>query len=168
MPKVIIAINGNGEGEIINKPDNVEVEIRNYDIPDDFDLDNITCEFDDSGDRYQPIIFPQKKILTFDDDDISIRSYYNHCGEEWESDWDSACDDECPVCGKAISPYKYEDIKEEIGYRPHKDEFPIAGLTLSEVYEDLSMGQDCHPQVKNWEIIYEGDIENPFTIPCNR
>ena len=41
---------------------------------------------------------------------VYYRSYYRHCGQEWNSVWPSACDDECPECGHAISPYKYEQI----------------------------------------------------------
>lgn len=39
-----------------------------------------------------------------------VLSFYAHCGQEWESIWDSACDDECPVCGAAISPYDYHEL----------------------------------------------------------
>jgi predicted nucleic acid-binding Zn-ribbon protein len=34
------------------------------------------------------------------------------CGEKWEDDWDSTCDDRCPKCNESTSPYKSEDIEE--------------------------------------------------------
>lgn len=46
------------------------------------------------------------------DNEKLYRSYYQHCGEEWQSIWDSACNDECPVCGKEIEPYDYEEVGE--------------------------------------------------------
>ena len=39
-----------------------------------------------------------------------FRNHYKHCGETWTDEWDATCDDECPVCGKDIQPYKSEDI----------------------------------------------------------
>ena len=42
---------------------------------------------------------------------LVYRNYYRHCDTEWVDAWDSACDDECPVCGKPISPYKSEDLR---------------------------------------------------------
>lgn len=35
------------------------------------------------------------------------------CDEEWTDQWSCACDDECPRCGKAISPHDYEIEGEE-------------------------------------------------------
>lgn len=33
------------------------------------------------------------------------------CGEEWDDEWESACDDICPYCGaRDISPVKSEPI----------------------------------------------------------
>ncbi len=42
-----------------------------------------------------------------------FHNLYRHCGEEWEDWWDSGCDDECPVCGCAISPYESIDTQTE-------------------------------------------------------
>jgi len=114
MTKVIITIN-DGAVDVAVKPDFVSVEVRDYGVPDDFDTDNENCKFDESGDRYQEVIFPAEKTRTpIDDVEMKIKSFYKHCGEEWESVWDSACDDECPKCGKPISPYDYEDIVTDI------------------------------------------------------
>lgn len=48
------------------------------------------------------------------DDEVNIRfrNYYEceKCGEEWTDEWDSTCDDECPVCRTVMSPYHSEDI----------------------------------------------------------
>jgi hypothetical protein len=36
------------------------------------------------------------------------------CKTEWESVWDSTCDDSCPTCGaRNISPYESEDYCED-------------------------------------------------------
>lgn len=40
----------------------------------------------------------------------SLRIYYRHCGEDWEDTWSSAVDSECPVCGKDIEAYEWEEI----------------------------------------------------------
>jgi hypothetical protein len=45
---------------------------------------------------------------------IWLEVEYEHCGTTWTSDWDCACDDECPVCGKAIEA---SDAKES-NYQP--------------------------------------------------
>ena len=57
MKKVLITVVG-GVISLDGKPDNVELEIRDYDIEDDFDGQ---CGTDEEGDRYQKIIFPEKK-----------------------------------------------------------------------------------------------------------
>jgi len=51
------------------------------------------------------------------------------------------------------------------GYRPAENEYPLAGLTSFEVYKRLEMGKECHPEVKEWITIYEGDIEDITIIP---
>ena len=56
MPKVIIVMN-NGKIDVPVKPDDIEVEVRDYGIPDDFDVENVVCRIDDSGDRYWSLIF---------------------------------------------------------------------------------------------------------------
>jgi hypothetical protein len=38
-----------------------------------------------------------------------FRNYYRHCGKEWTDVWNAECDDDCPVCGKEITPYRSED-----------------------------------------------------------
>lgn len=32
------------------------------------------------------------------------------CGEEWEDEWDSMCNDRCPGCNAEIEPYKSTDL----------------------------------------------------------
>lgn len=48
-----------------------------------------------------------------EDVEIRFHNYYEcpACKITWEDEWDSTCDDECPNCGVAISPYKSEDIR---------------------------------------------------------
>lgn len=31
---------------------------------------------------------------------------------EWDDEWSCGCDDECPACGAAISPYDSEDLSD--------------------------------------------------------
>lgn len=33
---------------------------------------------------------------------------YHHCGRQWETIWDSGCNDSCPVCEAEIEPYLSE------------------------------------------------------------
>lgn len=98
------------------------------------------------------------------------RNYYvcNSCDEHWTDEWSSTCNDKCPKCGKEIEPCDYEELEPEkdiIGYKPADNEYPIAGLMENEIYKNISMGQKCHPGVKNWVNIYEDDINiNDFII----
>lgn len=48
-----------------------------------------------------------------DEVQLKFRNFYRcpQCETEWEDEWDSTCDDDCPACGmRHISPYKSEDI----------------------------------------------------------
>jgi len=67
-------------------------------------------------------------------------------------------DEECPYD-------KETDKRETIGWQPAPEEFPLAGLQTFEVYQDLVMGKECHPDVKEWIEIFDGDIEKPVIIP---
>jgi len=31
------------------------------------------------------------------------------CGEEWEDEWECACDDDCPVCGTTMTAHDLDD-----------------------------------------------------------
>jgi hypothetical protein len=53
--KVLIIIN-NGAAQIEYKPDNIEIEIRDYDIEVSEDIPD--CKKDEDGDWYQEMIFP--------------------------------------------------------------------------------------------------------------
>lgn len=41
-----------------------------------------------------------------------ILNFYKHnaCKTHWADLWDCGCDDECPACGAAISPYVSLDV----------------------------------------------------------
>lgn len=42
-----------------------------------------------------------------------INYYYcPYCDEAWDDEWDCACDDECPQCGKDFTPFDDEDARE--------------------------------------------------------
>jgi len=36
----------------------------------------------------------------------AYRNSYRHCGVSWLDVYSCAVDDDCPVCGKSISPYQ--------------------------------------------------------------
>ena len=36
------------------------------------------------------------------------------CGETWIDEWDSMCDDECPKCYTACTPYESIELGEDI------------------------------------------------------
>ena len=42
-------------------------------------------------------------------------NYYHckDCDEKWEMEWDSDCDDKCPKCHSAYTPYKSEEQDNE-------------------------------------------------------
>jgi hypothetical protein len=121
MPKdKILIIIVDGAAQIEYKPDNIEVEIRDY-------TDDVEewgkCKKDEEGDYYQEMIFPATEIKfsasgdnAFTDEPIKpdmYLNYYRHnsCDVEWEDEHSCQCDDECPVCGAAISPYRSENIE---------------------------------------------------------
>ena len=119
--KVIIVIN-NGIAELLQKNDDIEVEIRDYDVECSWDEDNAGCKLDKDGDRYQEMIFPAAKIKfsangksCFADATIKYINYYkcSDCDVEWSDQWDSMCDDRCPECDTPISPDKSEEIKDD-------------------------------------------------------
>jgi hypothetical protein len=60
MTKVIITVSG-GVADVIEQPDDVEVEIRDYDVEGNWDEDDIGCRYDKQGDRYQEFIFSAEK-----------------------------------------------------------------------------------------------------------
>lgn len=153
----------------VKKPDDTQVIIKDFDTD---GVDIAVLKKDTDGDEYQEFIFPAEQnsvTVTLppqvEQTELTIRSYYRHCGEEWDVDWDCACDDECPKCRKTIQPYKHEDIRDFIGWQPRADEFPVAGLQSFEVYENLEHGKGCHPEIKKWIPIYENDIEAVTIIP---
>ncbi len=41
---------------------------------------------------------------------ILFVNFYHHCDVEWNDAWDSMCNDECPVCGAEIEPYRSKDV----------------------------------------------------------
>jgi len=46
--------------------------------------------------------------------EILFRNYYKcPCGNEWQDEWDSMCNDHCPDCDQEIVPYKSKDIRGE-------------------------------------------------------
>ena len=50
-----------------------------------------------------------------------------------------------------VGTYNTEDMDNvPIGWQPAQEEFPVAGLTVLEVYENLEHGKSCHPEVKKW------------------
>jgi len=42
-----------------------------------------------------------------------VEGFINHyecdCGNTWSVEWSCTCDDECPSCGKSVSPHQSED-----------------------------------------------------------
>jgi hypothetical protein len=58
-----------------------------------------------------------------------------------------------------------EPITGLLGFQPAPNEYPVAGLTSFEVYEDIEMGCECHPEIKTWIPIFKEDIEKPIIIP---
>lgn len=116
--KVVIVLSG-GTVYLSEKPNDIEIEIRDHDIEGDWDPDNKQCKTDNDGDRYQEIIFPAKDKKTTveflpmtEDEPITMTNYYQceNCHTKWQDEWSCACDDECPKCGVIHSPYKSEDI----------------------------------------------------------
>ena len=46
------------------------------------------------------------------DEIITVRNFYVHCGETWEDDWSCGCNDMCPKCQtKDIEPYHSEEVE---------------------------------------------------------
>ncbi len=65
-----------------------------------------------------------------------------------------------------VGVYHVVDLEDEvIGWQPTQLEYPVSGLASFEVYENLEMGKGCHPEVKKWVAILDGDIEDVIIIP---
>ena len=51
-------------------------------------------------------------ILEESEDDWYINYYFcEYCQETWQDEWDSTCDDECPVCGTVYTPKESVKIR---------------------------------------------------------
>ena len=61
--KVLIIVTG-GCVTVDYKPDDVEKEIRDYDVEGMWDDENVSCKVDADDDRYQEMIFPAEKKNT--------------------------------------------------------------------------------------------------------
>ncbi len=52
-----------------------------------------------------------------EDDNEAPRWFENFyrcpCGAEWSDEWDATCDDRCPNCNTACSPYESQDLTKE-------------------------------------------------------
>lgn len=138
-PKKAVIMLVSGCTSIVEKPDALAVEIHDYDIEGDWVKENPDCLTDIEGDRYQVISYPATEIK------FSANGASCFTDEEISS----------------------ENEKVTIGWQPHEDNFPIAGLMTFEVYKDLEMGKGCHPEVKNWIEIFEGMIEEYTLIPSD-
>ena len=121
-PEKAIIMIVSGCASIVEKPNDLVVEIHDYDIEGEWDEDNVSCKTDIEGDRYQVLFFPATKIKfsangdnAFTDVEIKYLNYYRCplCEEEWEDKWDCMVDDECPNCKcRNIPPYKSDDLNE--------------------------------------------------------
>lgn len=112
MLKVIITII-NGTVDILQKPNDVEVEIRDYDVDGNWDAESLSCRVDPDSDRYQEIIFPvEGKKTPIKKVELNYTNYYqcSNCHTSWQDEWDCVCDDRCPKCNTTTSPYKSEDL----------------------------------------------------------
>jgi hypothetical protein len=88
------------------------------------------------------------------------------CDVYWEDEWNCACDDECPKCGKPISPHDSKVIPYEIALECHgirvilmeldpENAAMYAGGTIeSELYDEPEIG----------EVII---VERPFRTAVN-
>jgi hypothetical protein len=124
-PKKVVLMLVGGVTSMVEKPDNLEVIVHDYDIEGDWTKDDPMCFTDIEGDRYQEIVFPATEInfsangkQCFTDVEIEKNKpnkFVNHyycpdCEHEWEEKWSSVCDSECPHCGKPYSPISSDDI----------------------------------------------------------
>jgi ssDNA-binding Zn-finger/Zn-ribbon topoisomerase 1 len=78
------------------------------------------------GVTYEPVVFAPLSALApadhddgeyerppFENGDGEFVNFYRcpECNHEWEDQWSSTCEDDCPKCGKRhIEPYKSEDV----------------------------------------------------------
>jgi len=99
-------------------PDDASVCPDWYDrVPDDHEpgVALFAAEADEQAGRPYLSIKVGLFYLDEDDgeDDTPLRIFYEcpECDHEWEEEWTSACDSECPECGTTnISPVRYEDL----------------------------------------------------------
>ena len=58
----ITVILADGAVQVANIPPGITVEVRNYDVPDDWDEDNTTCKVDKDDERYQVFTFGENAL----------------------------------------------------------------------------------------------------------
>lgn len=83
---------------------------------------------------------PGLKIAMNKQPQVWFRNHYhcNECLHEWTDDWDTTCDDDCPLCGnRACSPVFSEDLDDNGNVVEHA---PIKlRLTLDVIYNPKGM-----------------------------
>ena len=88
-----------------------------------------------------PIFEPPKNSHPASSEVDTLLNYYEHCDVEWQDYWSSACDDECPICGAPITPYKSIDTNQcdeiddevELIASGYEWECPICGAFNKEI-----------------------------------
>jgi hypothetical protein len=53
-----------------------------------------------------------REAFEADGQNWQINFYKCECGEAWSDEWSCGCDDDCPACGAACSPYECEDVSD--------------------------------------------------------
>lgn len=79
-------------------------------------IDRMVRELDDYVLEFQRMSAIEEALEALGIERVYINHYRcEYCGTEWEDQWSCACDDECPGCGRDISPYSFEIVGEDNG-----------------------------------------------------
>jgi len=70
------------------------------------DIDDIDPDWDS---RVSIDSYSGGSIMDEEDEENTMTNHYQCvCGHEWTDRWSCACDDDCPICGRTISPHLSE------------------------------------------------------------
>ena len=75
-------------------------------------LQNIAARLDESEKQNELLKVRLAAEIAKSEGKNWFRNYYDcaRCNYQWIDEWSAKCDDRCPVCNTAISPYNSEDL----------------------------------------------------------
>lgn len=97
-----------------------------------------------------------------------FRNHYYHCGIQWSSEWNSACNDKCSLCCAEVEPYKSDDLLPTQKATKAQDpaDIHLANDWKAVVRDDGSIYFTCGDPKGSYHMAF--DINLDADLPANR